>query len=167
MAVFVVLRGLDGVLRLGRYLTIQRLFSAEIRPFTAVKRLFSMLVSCKYCGGVHSRGFLCPRRPADNRAKDKNYIRAFRSGRAWRAKAKAIKARDLYLCAACKDKGRYIFEGLECHHIRPLARCWSDRLNGYNLITLCQECHKAAENGRLNAGYLLDLAEKAENAAIF
>jgi 5-methylcytosine-specific restriction endonuclease McrA len=126
-----------------------------------------MLVSCKYCGGVHNRGFLCPRRPADNRTKDKSHIRAFRSGRAWRAKAKAIKARDLFLCAACRDKGRYIFHGLECHHVRPLARAWSDRLNAYNLITLCQECHKAAEIGHIKAAYLLDLAEKAEKAAIF
>lgn len=126
-----------------------------------------MLVSCKYCGGAHQRGFLCSKRPPDNRTKDKSHIRLFRSGRAWRTKAKAIKSRDLFLCAACKDQGRYVFHGLECHHIRPLARAWSDRLNAYNLITLCQECHKQAEKGLLAAGYLLDLAEKAEKAARF
>lgn len=122
-----------------------------------------MLVSCSYCSGRHNRGVNCPRRPrAANRAKEENYITRFRSSRAWQNIRGEIKKRDKFLCMACLQNGRYTFDKLEIHHIRPISKAWHLRLTASNLITLCVNCHKMAENGEIEAAELTKMATLSE-----
>lgn len=120
-----------------------------------------MLVSCSYCAGAHERSIACPRRPKKKAGpKEANHITRFRSLNIWRKKREEIKRRDLFLCQYCKTKGRYTFQGLEVHHIKPIAESWTKRLDNNNLITLCTTCHKLAENKNICSDLLASLAEK-------
>ena len=47
------------------------------------------------------------------------------------------------LCEKCYKEGK-IVEGKEVHHIIPIDKDWSKRLNYDNLILLCPDCHNAA-----------------------
>ena len=121
-----------------------------------------MLVSCSYCNGFHNRGFICPSRPKNKRTeKEANHITRFRSSRAWHNKREAIKDRDKFLCMYCKDKGRFVFNRLSVHHIRPISKAWALRLDESNLITLCSTCHKMAEDGNIKAVELVQLVKNA------
>ena len=46
------------------------------------------------------------------------------------------------LCERCKERG-IVREGREVHHIVPLDKDWSRRLDYGNLILLCNDCHNA------------------------
>lgn len=117
-----------------------------------------MLVSCSFCGGVHSRGVSCNKRTVNNsRIKEANYITRFRSSRLWRNKREQIKTRDKFLCQVCLQKGKYNFYKLEVHHIRAISKAWAKRLDENNLITLCCSCHKMAEKEEISARELLEI----------
>jgi 5-methylcytosine-specific restriction enzyme A len=121
-----------------------------------------MLVSCSYCGGQHQRGQTCQKKPS--RKKEANYITRFRSGRHWKKKREEIKTRDKFLCQNCLKNGKYTFEKLEVHHIRPISKAWHKRLENTNLITLCSGCHKMAEYLEINPSDLMKIAEKNADA---
>lgn len=53
------------------------------------------------------------------------------------------KERDLYICQIC---GAII--GLEGHHLIDYQ--FGGAANKENIITLCQECHRKAHNGRID-----------------
>jgi 5-methylcytosine-specific restriction enzyme A len=122
-----------------------------------------MLVSCSYCSGTHKRGVICSKRPKDRRTKDQDpsYVFRFRSSRAWQVKRDEIKKRDKYLCALCRTKGKYVFDRLAVHHIRPIKTAWAYRLDEFNLITLCRSCHEDAEKGNVCSRILGEIVEKA------
>ena len=46
------------------------------------------------------------------------------------------------LCELCKKNG-IIKQGKEVHHIVPIQKDWSKRLEYENLILLCPDCHNA------------------------
>jgi 5-methylcytosine-specific restriction protein A len=122
-----------------------------------------MLISCSACGGRHVRGQSCPNRVKAKRGPiEANYIRAFRNSKAWQNKRAEIKARDKMLCQLCLANGRYVFERLSVHHIRPIAKAWPYRLENENLITLCPTCHKMAEDGKIEASILAEMAKNAD-----
>ena len=122
-----------------------------------------MLVSCSYCNGLHARGFTCPSRPKNNRAKkEETNISRFRSLRVWQKKRSEIKTRDKFLCQACLLDGKYTFKKLEVHHIYSISEKWNKRLDNKNLITLCTACHKMAENGEIKRAVLLEIAKNAD-----
>ena len=123
-----------------------------------------MLVSCSYCGNRHNRGETCSKRPKNNRTKEANYITRFRSSKVWQDKRKEIKDRDRFLCRYCLKNGKYVFNRLEVHHIDKIAKKWTKRLENGNLITLCSDCHKIAENGNIKA---VELKELVKNAYAF
>jgi 5-methylcytosine-specific restriction protein A len=116
-----------------------------------------LLVSCSYCGGSHPRGSHCSKRP--KRVKDTNYITRFRSSAQWQKKRAEIRARDKELCQICLLEGRYTFKNLEVHHIERIVLSWERRLDNGNLVTLCNQCHEKAENGKIDAALLYDLAQ--------
>jgi 5-methylcytosine-specific restriction enzyme A len=121
-----------------------------------------MLVSCSYCSGSHKRGAVCSKRPKDRRTKtDPSYVFRFRSSFAWQAKRDAIKTRDKFLCVYCMDQGRFVFDRLAVHHIRPIKDAWHLRLDELNLITLCRSCHENAENANISSTVLGELVKKA------
>jgi 5-methylcytosine-specific restriction endonuclease McrA len=126
-----------------------------------------MLVSCKHCGGVHTRGAVCTKKaPIIRRKKEASYITAFRGSRAWKTKREHIKTRDKFLCQICLleryfTTRKYNFHQLEVHHIQPINERWTERLADYNLITLCSMHHKMAENGSIPRAELLEIVKNA------
>lgn len=103
-----------------------------------------MLKSCRYCGGVHRLGAVCPKKP--QRTESNTRLKRFRSSRRWTDAAQAAKRRDCFLCRLCLTRGRITTEALQVHHITPLAEDWTRRLDPTNLVTLCAECHSKAES---------------------
>ncbi len=66
-----------------------------------------------------------------------------------------VRKRDGYSCRACKDK-KFI---TEVHHIIPRREGGSDRPG--NQITLCQKCHKKADNGSITRSVLTKLVKNS------
>ena len=125
-----------------------------------------MLRSCKYCGRIHQREYVCPKKPPPKKQhKDKGNKEHFRNTAAWQKMRKAIKFRDMGVCQICLESGSYNSEDLEVHHIRSLAEDFSRRLDRLNLITLCCYHHKQADDGEIDAERLLKIAERNENNA--
>lgn len=117
-----------------------------------------MFVSCSHCNGLHKRGHICANRPKSKRKKkEENYITRFRSSKAWQKKREEIKQRDKLLCQNCLKDGKYTFQKLEVHHIRPISENWEKRLENGNLITLCSACHKMADSGYIKRSELFKM----------
>ena len=116
-----------------------------------------MYRSCKYCGRIHPIGEQCPARPR-REIKERTEIARFRSTWAWTQKAIRIKERDHHLCRMCLAAGKLSKDNLEVHHIVPVAENWDSKLDDDNLITLCDSCHEAAEQGGIPRKLLCKLA---------
>lgn len=59
----------------------------------------------------------------------------------WQRVAKAVRARDLNLCALCKDK-HILTPAQIVHHIVPLEDSTELSLDKNNCISLCRSCHE-------------------------
>lgn len=64
----------------------------------------------------------------------------------WIVKRDLIKDRDGNKCMLCKSHAPYTF--LEVHHIKYTGEPWDAPDN--DLITLCSDCHKMVEHGKLH-----------------
>lgn len=80
----------------------------------------------------------------------------------WRKKREEIKKESNYLCAVCKEEGRYNYEDIEVHHITKLKDAPEKLIDNYNLIPLCVTHHKLADEGKIDADYLRELAWRRE-----
>lgn len=107
-----------------------------------------MRKSCQYCGGIHQYGAECPQKPKRKKQHGRRED-SFRSSYKWQQKREQIRQRDYYLCRYCLAHGRFTYDGLEVHHIVPLAVDWERRLDDDNLISLCGEHHEQAERGEI------------------
>jgi len=67
------------------------------------------------------------------------------------------------LCEICKDRGVYVYEGLEVHHIVKVKENGEGLLDDRNLLCLCVECHKKADRGEIDTEYQRELARKRES----
>ena len=119
-----------------------------------------MYKSCPYCGGIHPVGYICPKKP--KRTYHGGEERKLRSTNAWTKKSKEIREKAQGLCEVCRDKGLYTYTGLEVHHIVKVSEDKAMLLDDYNLICLCVDHHKQAEQGKLDKEYLRNLARKRE-----
>ncbi len=119
-----------------------------------------MLVSCSRCGKMHPRGYKCNVGRAV-RADREAY--KLRSSWAWQKKSKEIKDKSQWLCAICRDEGRYIYDNLEVHHIVKVNEDSSKAFDDYNLLCLCIKHHKLADEGKIDVGYQMELARKRED----
>lgn len=81
-----------------------------------------------------------------------------RSRYAWTKKSLQVRDESNYLCAVCREKGVYTYDGVEIHHITKL-KDGGGLLDDSNLICLCVEHHKQADEGKLDADYLRQLAQ--------
>lgn len=118
------------------------------------------LKSCSYCGRIVDRHHKCPKKP-----KQVNKRTEAEQGRyttAWYKKSAEIKERSQFLCAVCKDKGKYTYDDLEVHHIEPLRERPELLLDDNNLICLCERCHEQAERGKIGKEYLLSLVARRD-----
>lgn len=122
-----------------------------------------MLKSCKYCGRIHPKGYVCPKKPKiEHRRSSKAAL--FRKSNAWKEKSLSIRHRDFSMCRICNDAsyGILCIPGLETllhvHHIEPLEECFERRLDDDNLVTSCTGHHEMAERGEIPRDYLHTLA---------
>lgn len=113
-----------------------------------------MLRSCSKCGRVHDINFKC------NAGRlPKTDEQTLRNKNAWREKSLSIRERSFYLCAICKSKGDYTAKDIEVHHIRKLRDYPQGLLEDANLIALCIDHHKLADQGKIDPDYLRKLAD--------
>lgn len=80
----------------------------------------------------------------------------------WRKKREQVKKASKYLCAVCREEGRFTYEDIEVHHITKLKDRADLLLDEYNLIPLCVTHHKLADEGKIDADYLRELARRRE-----
>lgn len=119
-----------------------------------------MYRSCSKCGRIHKVGEQCPTfKPITYRKTEESKLR---STYAWTSKSREIRDKANGLCEVCRDKGIYTYKGLEVHHITKLRDDSDKLLDNYNLICLCVEHHKQADNGELDINYLKKLAKTRE-----
>ena len=124
-----------------------------------------MLKSCKYCGGIHDKNYVCPRKP--ERKYKVTDIDRFRWGKPWQKKRKEINKRDKYMCQVCIRKLyntqlQYNYTDIEVHHIVPISFDWSLRLEDSNLVCLCAYHHKMGDRGEISRQELLRIVEQQE-----
>ncbi len=118
-------------------------------------------ITCSYCGRIHKAGEKCPAFTRIYRGGDE---RKLRSKYAWTEKSKEIREKANGLCEVCRDNGVYIYKGIQVHHIQKVKDNPSKLLDNYNLICLCDEHHKQADAGKLDADYLRKLAKAREES---
>ncbi|WP_369694608.1 HNH endonuclease, partial [Megamonas hypermegale] len=114
--------------------------------------------ACSRCGRIHSTRYTCTAKTASTTTEQR-----LRNRSRWRKKREEIREASGYLCAVCLDQGRYTYDGLEVHHITKLRQAPELLLENNNLICLCTKHHKEADEGKLPASYLKELAERRES----
>ena len=114
---------------------------------------------CSRCGRVVDYNHRC------NKGKiyKKNDIDKLRSTSAWTNKSIEIREASKYLCSVCLDEGIINYDDIEVHHIDKLQDNPERLLDNYNLICLCKQHHKQADNNKLDKDYLFKLAKARED----
>lgn len=118
-----------------------------------------MYKSCSKCGKIHSSTYQCNVGRIYKDSKE----RQLRNTYEWQQKSLEIRERSQYLCSVCRDKGIYTYNNLEVHHIVKLKDDPTRLLDNYNLICLCVEHHKQADNDELDREHLFKLAKIRED----
>ena len=122
-----------------------------------------MLKACAYCGTIHSKRYICAPKQAAISLRQRKHtgdkITRFRNSAAWQEARRQALERDIFLCRVCADEHCLCSDGLQVHHIIPLAEDFSKRADVDNLITLCPFHHEAAEAGLISADKLTELAQ--------
>lgn len=113
-----------------------------------------MYKACSKCGKIHPANSKC----SVGRTYRGGEERSLRASWDWTKKSREIREKADYLCEVCRDEGRYTHDHLEVHHIRKLSEYPDGLLEDLNLVCLCTEHHKEADDGKLNQVYLKKLA---------
>lgn len=124
-----------------------------------------MKASCKYCGRIHDKKYICSNRPKQTKYTD---INKFRSTKQWRVKREEIRERDKQLCQVCIRKlynteQQYTYNDLSVHHAIPIESDYTKRLDNDNLLTLCRYHHELAESKDIPIRVILEII-KEQNA---
>lgn len=114
-----------------------------------------MFKSCSRCGKIHDTKYQCNVGRVYKVTEESKQ----RSQWCWTKKSQDIRERSHHLCAVCKDQGVYNYDNLEVHHIVKIKDDRSLWLDDDNLICLCQEHHREADNGEIDPEYLRALAK--------
>ena len=122
-----------------------------------------MRKSCKYCGRTHPAGEVCRLKPAPKYNYDRSdaKVRRFRNSFEWRKKRAEIRERDNYLCRVCFSLGRMTHHGISVHHIESLSDRFDLRLRDDNLLSLCEEHHRAADSGKFTRKHLKNMTKQS------
>lgn len=124
-----------------------------------IKKVIDIYKSCSKCGKIHDTKYKC------NAGRIKKVLTndmKLRNLNAWHIKAEEIKKKSNYLCAICKESNRYTYDRLEVHHIDKLRDNPDKLLDDYNLICLCKEHHRLADEGKIDKNHLIELAKYRE-----
>lgn len=124
-----------------------------------------MLKSCSRCGGIHPIGYRCTHNKSRVTYRG-GEERELRNTHSWHKKSREIRDKAQGLCEVCRDNNRYVYDGLEVHHIEKVKHNPSKLLDDMNLVCLCTTCHKQADRGDISPDYLRELARKRENTNI-
>ncbi|MBE5969750.1 MAG: HNH endonuclease [Lachnospiraceae bacterium] len=117
-----------------------------------------MFKACPKCGRLHPYNFVCETKRTYNGGDE----RKLRSKSRWTRKSLEVREKANFLCEVCKDNNKYVYDDLEVHHIVKVKEDETKLLDNYNLICLCQECHKKAEKNLIERAYLEALAKARE-----
>ena len=122
-----------------------------------------MFKACSKCGKIHPANYKCN----VGRVYRGGIERELRKSWDWTKKSQEIRDKAQHLCEVCRDQGRYIYDGLEVHHIEKLSEHPEGLLDDFNLVCLCVEHHKQADSGEIPKVYLRKLAmvREGENPA--
>ena len=121
-----------------------------------------MFKACSKCGKIHPRNYQCNVGRIYSGGEERN----LRSTYAWTCKSAEIREKANYLCEVCRDQDKITessYQDVEVHHIEKLKENNSLLLDNYNLICLCVEHHKQADNNEIDKEYLKELARKRED----
>ena len=114
-----------------------------------------MFKSCSKCGKIHKTNEKCEVKRIYQSTNESK----LRSQYIWTMKSKEIRSRANHLCEVCRDRGQITFDNLEVHHIVKIKDDETKFLEDDNLICLCVNHHKEADNGDLDVVYLQSLAK--------
>jgi hypothetical protein len=123
--------------------------------------MMSSYRACSKCGRIHPYNHRCYKGESGIRRKNTS-ANNFRKTTDWKKKSEEIRIDSKYLCSVCLDHNIYNYNRLEVHHITPLEEDITRALDNYNLICLCNEHHRLAEEGNIDKEYLYKLASKRE-----
>jgi len=118
-----------------------------------------MYKSCSRCGKIHASTYNCNVGKVYRGGEERQLRKTYN----WTQKSLEIRESSHYLCAVCREEGRYTYDNLEVHHIEKVKDNKDRLLDNYNLICLCQEHHKKADAGEIDKDYLFKLAKQRED----
>lgn len=122
-----------------------------------------MKISCPYCGRMHDRGYMCPKKPARKSRYDNREASKVHHSNKWTKLSLRVRERDKFLCVYClKHDKRINTSGIEVHHIVPIESDSDKAYDSDNLISLCREHHEQAEKGLIDKSTLEALAKQQE-----
>lgn len=116
---------------------------------------------CTKCGKLYPADSICCKRKY-RKVTWGTHDYKFKHSYAWKKKSKAIREKAHHLCEVCLDCGELTYDYVEVHHIVSVKHDDTKKLDDTNLIAVCKEHHKQAEDGRLPAEYLKRLARQRE-----
>jgi 5-methylcytosine-specific restriction endonuclease McrA len=100
--------------------------------------------SCKHCSRIHGEDYVCPNKPAN---RTEQYV--LRSTSRWGKTRDMIRKRDTYLCQVCLRNGVYTCDDIEVHHAIKIDDNKELAFEPTNLVTLCKEHHRQADDGKI------------------
>lgn len=124
-----------------------------------------MLKSCQYCQKIHDSKYDCGKKP--RKMNRRSVHDRFRYTSAWQQKRESIKERDRYLCQICirnlyDTVRQFNSENLSVHHANKLNDSYDQRLDDNNLLTLCEQHHKMADDGTIPKEQILSIIQEQQ-----
>lgn len=105
-----------------------------------------MIRVCRKCHRIHNLDYKCEKKVATrNTTELQRKENKFYTSYQWIKLTNEIKKDNLYWCKICRELGEVgVID--EVHHIVPIRKDWSKRLDWNNLIPLCNKHHKHLHN---------------------
>ncbi len=116
------------------------------------------LISCARCGKIHPWGECPLPKPSRYTRGEKTAVQKWRSTAQWQHKTEQIRDRDMHMCKMCLAEGCVNTTDLSVHHIIPITKDETRRLDDDNLILLCRKHHDLVEGNEAYTPMLLRLA---------
>jgi len=115
---------------------------------------------------MHKEDYICDKKPA-NQKRNTKAVR-FRNSITWQQKREEIKKRDKHLCQVCirnlyNPRFQYQYENIQVHHAIPVIESDSGHLDNNNLITICAEHHRMADNYKIPLLKIQKIIKEQEN----
>jgi 5-methylcytosine-specific restriction endonuclease McrA len=120
--------------------------------------VFPILKSCKHCGRIHNEDYVCSKKPTNKPTEQ--FI--LRSTYRWGKTREQIRKRDCFLCQICLREGIYNCDDIEVHHAVKIGDDKDLAFDSANLITLCREHHRQADEGEITFETIKGIIDEQE-----